>query len=484
MYSPVIGLEIHIQVKTDSKMFCRCSTDYFNKEPNTYVCEVCFGLPGALPMTNKLAFEKCIKLALALNCSINQYTKFDRKNYFYPDLPKGYQISQYDYPVGYEGYVEIEIGDDARRIRIQRVHLEEDTAKSIHSEENNETLIDFNKSGMPLIEVVTKPDFANVEEVTTFAKRLRQIVRYTQASDAEMQKGQMRYELNISLRDETQQKEDKLPDYKIEVKNIGSISVLEKVIKFETERQSELLDKSEKIPTQTRGLKDMSGETIFQRSKETADDYRYFPEPDIPPISIEDSLIIQLKESIPELPLERKNRYLNLGLSLEQSDIFVEDQSRGDFFDNCIDISKAQNLSEEAKEIAKWINTDLAGLLIKKGSDFNSSLISAEDIIYIVTNIKEKKITPAIAKKVLEEAVNSGELVQDLVKKQGLDEVLDDSKLEEIILKVIENNIEVFNELASRPNSIKFLIGQVMKESKGKADPKKIEEIILSKSGN
>ena len=302
MFSPVVGLEIHVQVKTKSKMFCRCNAQYFESEANTNICPVCFGLPGAIPVPNKTAIEKVIKLALALNCKINQETKFDRKNYFYPDLPKGYQISQYDQPIGHEGYIEIEVEGDNRRIRIQRVHIEEDTAKSLHSAAD--TLIDYNKSGVPLVEIVTYPDFASINEVVLFAKRLKQIVRYLGVSDAEMQKGQMRFELNISVKPDTMPANE-LPKYKVEVKNIGSISVLEKVLNFEVKRQSELLEKGEEIKSQTRGLKDMTGETLFQRSKETADDYRYFPEPDIPPLQITESQISEIRKQIPLLSFMR-----------------------------------------------------------------------------------------------------------------------------------------------------------------------------------
>ncbi len=476
MFAPVVGLEIHLQVKTKSKMFCRCRSAYFNEQPNTHVCEVCFGLPGALPMVNKAAIEKCISLALALHCKINQNTKFDRKNYFYPDLPKGYQISQFDHPIGEEGYVEIEVGDDSRRIRIQTVHIEEDAGKSIHAE--NETLIDYNKSGVALIEMVTYPDFESVEEVLAFAKRLRQIVRYNNISDAEMQKGQMRFELNISVKTEDT---DKLPNYKVEVKNIGSISVLEKVMQFEIKRQSELLEKGEEIKTQTRGLKDMTGETLFQRLKEGSDDYRYFPEPDIPPIYISDDVINQIQVLMPEQPVERKLRYLSYGLNPEQAEIFVEDIERGKYFDFMIEELRQSGQTQNSllKDFAKWINTEIAGLLIKDAKDFSECAIKPSDLITIVSMVKEAKISGTSGKQILEELYKgSSSSAQEIINEKGLLQIEDSSEVESLVEKVIKENAKVVEDVSKNPNAIKFLVGQVMRLSKGRANAQRVEEIL------
>lgn len=474
MYQPVIGLEIHLQAKTKTKMFCRCKNEPFESQPNSNTCPVCFGLPGALPVPNKAAMEACIKLALALNCSINQETKFDRKNYFYPDLPKGYQISQFDHPVGYEGYVEIEVEGDSRRIRIQRVHMEEDTAKSLHGT-SGDTLIDFNKSGVPLIEMVTYPDFQSVQEVTAFAKRLRQIVRYIGASDAEMQKGQMRFELNISVRSDDLP-EGKLPDYKVEVKNIGSISVLEKVIDFETKRQSELKDKGEKIANQTRGLKDMTGETLFQRSKESADDYRYFPEPDIPPIHISTSQIEELKSQMPELPHQRKARYLQLGLELEQADIFVEDRIRGDWFDSLLKLNSEKDI---VKEAAKWIVGDISYHMESMKIENIGEFISAEELLQLISLLRERKISGAAAKDIISMKFSADKRSIDaIVSEENLLQISDDSEIEKFAQEVISLNPKVVEDIAKNPNAIKFLVGQVMKLSRGKANPHKAEEAI------
>lgn len=483
MYTPVIGLEIHVQVKTKSKMFCSCSSEYFGAEPNTHICPVCFGLSGALPVPNRVAVEKTFRLALALNCQLNQKVKFDRKNYFYPDIPKGYQISQFDMPIGFEGSLVIPGRDESDPIRIQRVHLEEDTAKSTH-DKDDETLVDFNKSGVALIEIVTKPDFRSTKEVLDFAKRLRQIVKYIDISDAEMQKGQMRFELNISLQKEG---ETELPDYKVEVKNIGSISVLEKVINFEIGRQSKLLDEGNKLKQETRGVKDMSGVTLEQRSKEFAADYRYFPEQDIPPVTISDAEINAIRESMPELPAERLERYIELGLTTENAEILIEDTDRGNYFESILE-SSTDVSPDFVKELFKWINTDLSGLLQKRKLSFSNSNVKAEDLMELINLVLDKKISGTNAKKVLEqlvEANGSGNLnTWEIVEKNNMLQSEDlNVSIDEFVTQAIKQNPKVVETLAKNPNAIKFLVGQVMKLSGGKANPIEVEEALKQKLG-
>lgn len=476
MLHPVVGLEIHIQVKTDSKMFCRCKSNYFNDEPNTNICPVCFGLPGALTIPNEAAIEKCLKLAISLNCKINNETKFDRKNYFYPDLPKGYQISQYDQPIGENGFVEIEIEGDSRRIRIHRVHIEEDTAKSLHSD-NDLTLIDYNKSGVPLIEIVTEPDFESIEEILLFAKRLRQIVRYLEVSDAEMQKGQMRFELNISLKPDDFPP-GKLPNYKVEVKNIGSISVLEKVLNFEVKRQSEILERGETPIQETRGLKDMTGETLSQRVKEEASDYRYFPEPDIAPIIISNEWMETIRKAIPELPAERKQRYLSLGLENEQADVFVEDNSRGMWFDTVLSQLEENKLKKEA---AKWIIGDISGQLEKRGVDITDAPLKQEDLVHLVKLLDKNEISGTIAKKVIDTIFQNGGNAESIIKEQNLVQITDSNEIDQFVQDVINSNGKIIEDMKKNPNAIKFLVGQVMKISKGKVNPKLAEEKLKEK---
>jgi aspartyl-tRNA(Asn)/glutamyl-tRNA(Gln) amidotransferase subunit B len=484
-YEAVIGLEIHIQVKTKTKMFSRVSAEYFNAPPNTHIDPVSIGMPGALPVPNKLAVEKAVRLAIALSSTINEKIHFDRKNYFYPDLPKGYQISQYDKPIGHGGYLEVQVGDDARRIRITRLHLEEDTGKSIHSDDG-ETLVDYNKSGVPLIEIVTEPDFQSAEEVLAFAKRLRQLVRYTDTSDAEMQKGQMRFELNISMR-EAGTKE--LPDYKVEVKNIGSISVLEKVLSNELKRQEGLLNKGEKIPNQTRGVRDMTGKTVFQRSKETSDDYRYFPEPDIPPIVIEKTIINNFTESMPELPGERFHRYIGYGLEHEQAEIFVEDQYRGDYYDSVIlALSKSDyEIQDEYRQIAKWINTDLAGILIKHNVTFTSCPVKSEDVVLLISKMQQRQITGTTVKYVMEKIVEESKSkeklrnAEDILRDEKLIQISDSNEIENFVEQVIQENKNVIDDLEKNPNALKFLVGQVMRLSKGRVNPNTAESLLKEK---
>ncbi|MBL8015187.1 MAG: Asp-tRNA(Asn)/Glu-tRNA(Gln) amidotransferase subunit GatB [Candidatus Doudnabacteria bacterium] len=476
MAQPVIGLEIHVQAKTKSKMFSPVSAEYFADEPNSHVDPVSLGLPGAMPVPNEEAIRKCIAISLALNCQINQKTKFDRKNYFYPDLPKGYQISQYDYPVGHDGYLEIDVEGDARRIRIRRVHIEEDTGKSIHTDDG--TLLDYNKAGVPLIEIVTEPDFQELKEVTAFAKLLKQTVQYVGISDAEMQKGQMRFELNISVR--TNEPDGKLPNYKVEVKNIGSISVLEKVLQFEVKRQSEILAKGEKVVAETRGIRDMSGATVSQRLKETEDDYRYFPEPDIPPIYISDEWLAEIRSELPELPAARRDRYVHdWGLELEQAEILVEQRDKGDW----IDLLSKDLAAEKLKQAVKWFIGDVSGLMEKKGVSVAELPVSPTDLIFLVESVAENKISGTIVKKVLEEMFESGGRAEEIVKSQGLEQISDSGALEKIVDEVIVNNQKLVDSLAKNPNAINALVGQVMKATKGQANPKLAEQAIRTKLG-
>lgn len=474
MFKPVIGLEIHIQAKTKSKMFCSCDAQYFGAEPNSHVCPVCLGLPGALPVPNKAAIDHCIRLGMALNCEINTESKFDRKNYFYPDLPKAYQISQYDLPFGKQGYLEIDVEGDSRRIRIRRVHMEEDTGKSSHDEEGagtNETHLDFNKSGVPLIEVVTEPDFEEIKEVTAFAKLLKQTVQYTGVSDAEMQKGQMRFELNISV--QTEADNGKLPDYKVEIKNIGSISVLEKIIQFEIKRQSDLLSKGEKPINETRGIRDMTGATVSQRTKETEGDYRYFPEPDIPPIHISAEHLAEIKSQLPELPAARRDRYVHdWGLELEQAEILVEQREKGNWIDG---LQSLISDKKQIKEAVKWFTGDISGMAEKKGVAIADLPITPEDLTFIITALADNKISGAIVKKVLEEMFEKGGRAADIVKSQGLEQITDESAINKIVEEVIASNQKLVESLAKNPNAINALVGQVMKATRGQANPKVAE---------
>jgi aspartyl-tRNA(Asn)/glutamyl-tRNA(Gln) amidotransferase subunit B len=430
-YKPVIGLEVHIELKTVSKMFCWCSADYFGKEPNTNTCPTCLGLPGALPYPNKKAIEWCVMIGLALNCEIPLFSKFDRKNYFYPDLPKGYQISQYDMPFCINGNIKL---SNNKKIRIRRVHMEEDTGKLIH--QKNTTLIDFNRSGVPLVEIVTEPDFESSAEVKEYLQKLQQIVRFLNVSNADMEKGNMRLEPNISLKPIGN---TKLPNYKVEVKNINSFSFVGKAIDYEIKRQKEILDKG-KIPIQeTRGYVEKSSSTISQRIKEEASDYRYFPEPDIPPIKWNTKDIKRLKNLIKgKIPDDKIKELKGIGLSNANATIIVNNPKLLNKFEESIPFAKKANLS--------LIN--LSNALINKKVDLN---LSSEEIVKLTSILYQKKN-------------------------------IDEKELNKAIDQAIENNPKAVIDFKNgKENAIMFLIGVVKKSLKGKGDANKIKAGLLAK---
>ncbi len=436
-YKPVIGLEIHVELKTKSKMFCQCSGNYFGKKPNTNVCPVCLGMPGALPVPNKKAIEWTILIGLALGCKINLDSKFDRKHYFYPDLPKGYQISQYDEPIAINGHVEIRNPQSLiKKFRIRRVHLEEDTAKLVHAA--GETLIDFNRSGVPLVEIVTEPDFDNSDDVKRFLEELQVIIRYLEVSDADMEKGTMRLEPNISvkIRNPNDKDSNKLPNYKVEVKNINSFSFVKKSIDYEVKRQVELLEKGETPKQETRGFNEAKGKTFSQRMKEEAQDYRYFPEPDIPPLRFTDEQIENIKKDLPELPEQRVDRFVS-SLKVKYQDAFIitRDKRLADYFE---DINKEFKSEKQA----------IANLIV------NRRIPTDRPVDEFVRKAKEM-----------------------LKPKQT-----DRGKLKEAIEQVIAKNRNVVADYkGGKTNAIMFLVGQVMKEMKGQADAQLVKNELIKK---
>jgi aspartyl-tRNA(Asn)/glutamyl-tRNA(Gln) amidotransferase subunit B len=471
-YETIIGLEVHIQNKTNSKMFCSCDAKYFDTAPNSHTCPVCLGLPGALPVPNKEAFELAILLSLALNCKINQETKFDRKNYSYPDLPKAFQISQYDQPVGEKGYMDVESAGGIKRINITRVHQEEDTAKSLHT--GGETLVDFNKSGVGLLEIVTEPDFRSVEEVLSYARKLKQIAQYVDASDADMEKGQMRFELNMSLRP---MGETEMPKYKVEVKNIGSISVLEKVIESEYARQSEILDNGSLPPQETRGLKDMGGETLSQRTKESEADYRYFPEPDIPLIVISDEWLAEIKKRLPELPEDRAKRYVSeYGITEYDAKVLTADQATAFYYE------KLLSAGGDPKACANWMTGIVFAYLNKEGKSVEEISIKAEDLAFLIKEVADGKVLGGKAKEILTQALDENKDLRELYKNSGATIVSDDSVLEAFADEAIKANPQAVADFkAGKQNAVGFLTGAVMKLSKGSAQPQKVQEILRRK---
>lgn len=440
VFKPVIGLEIHVELKTKSKMFCQCPADYFGKPANSQVCPVCLGLPGALPVPNKKAIEWTILLGKALNCKINRFSRFDRKHYFYPDLPKGYQISQYDEPIAVEGRLSIidYLFSQKKEFRIRRVHLEEDTGKLIHKEKD--TLVDFNRSGVPLVEIVTEPDFDNADDVKRFLEELQVIIRYLGISDADMEKGSMRLEPNISImKHETYNtKHKKLPNYKVEIKNINSFRFVKQAIEYEIERQINILKKGEMPIQETRGFDEKKESTYSQRSKEEAHDYRYFPEPDIPPLNFSKEFIEKI--AVPELPDEKLKRYVSQwGLKKSDAFIITRDRKKYQLFESVMAKLKTKKLNLHLK--SKNLSQMIANMIINKKISIK---ISANEFIKKAVAILTPKQT-------------------------------DEKKLSMVIDKLIKKNKKAVKDYRKgKENVIMFLVGQVMREMKGRAEAKQI----------
>lgn len=483
-YKTFIGLEIHIQSKTKSKMFCSCSSSYFGADPNTHTCPVCLGLPGGLPSANRKAIENCIKLGIALHCDINRSSKFDRKHYVYPDLSKSYQISQYDLPFCVNGYIEVtggETDDDKTRVRIKRIHQEEDTAKSIHNADG--TVIDYNKSGVALIEVVTEPDFESTAQVMEFARSLQQIVRYLDVSDANMEMGQMRFELNISVGDVDKLSNLELPSYKVECKNISSISILEKVINFEVNRQSELLTKGITPIQETRGIDDITGETYTQRIKEDAEDYRYFPEPDLPNIIISDKWLSDIKETIGILPDDIIYNLLNLGISRESADIIVQDRERCSWFMSLLskiptDVEFDKNIV--ISQLCNFFVGELFAILKKNKVEFSDIKISHQNYLDMILELLRNNISGSTIKNLLSRYIVGESLaVLDYIKCNNLQQISDIIIILPIVKEVIVLNQKAVNDFhAGKIVAKASLVGQVMSRFKGKANPQIIDKLI------
>jgi aspartyl-tRNA(Asn)/glutamyl-tRNA(Gln) amidotransferase subunit B len=473
-YYPKIGLEIHIELKTKSKMFCPCKNDPEERHPNINICPVCLGHPGTLPVINQEAVKKTIKTGLALNCEISRHTFFERKNYFYPDLPKGYQISQYSTPLCKNGFLEIE----GKKIRIRRVHLEEDTGRLIHTKEYS--LVDFNRAGVPLVELVTEPDIESAIEARKFAEELQLILRYLNVSDADMEKGQMRVEANISL----SKSKDTLGT-KVEIKNLNSFKAVEKALEYEIERQRKILDSGKKVKQETRGWDPAREITFPQREKEEAHDYRYFPEPDLPPLEITQEMIEEIKSEIPELPQKKRERLKKeYGLDKKSIEIFVKDKDFGEYFEKVVsefdpNLPK-EKLSRLVKLATNYLITDLLGLLKErsiKGEDF---LITPENFAEFIALIEEGKISSKIAKTVLEEMFKTGADPSHIIEEKKLVLISDRSEIEKIAREVIsENQRAVLDFKKGKEAALQFLIGQVMKKTQGKANPQLTREVLM-----
>jgi len=469
MYIPIIGLEVHVELNTKSKMFCSCPNDSNEKQANIIICPTCLGHPGTLPVINKEAVRKVIKTGLALSCQIPEHSKFDRKNYFYPDLPKGYQISQYDAPLCKDG--------ELFSIRIRRVHLEEDTGRLIH--EKDYSLVDFNRAGVPLMELVTEPDIHSAKEARKFAEELQMILRYLDVSDADMEKGQLRVEVNISLT-----KNIKELGTKVEIKNLNSFRAVEKGIDYEIKRQTEILSSGEKVIQETRGWHDAKEITFSQREKEESHDYRYFPEPDLPPLWHSKEFIQGIKAELVELPGQRRERFKKeYNLSEKECDIFVFYKDLGEYFEKVVselppNLSK-ENLLKMIKLASNYLITDLQGLLKGAsvlGEDFR---ITPENFAEFIGLIYEGKISSKIAKIILEEMFKKGEDPSHIIEEKELVQITDEAEIEKIIKEVISKNSKAVEDFKKgKANAFQYLIGQIMTQSRGRANPQTVQDVL------
>jgi aspartyl-tRNA(Asn)/glutamyl-tRNA(Gln) amidotransferase subunit B len=478
-YETVIGLEVHAQLLTRSKMFCRCSADYASTPPNTHVCPVCLGMPGVLPVINKQAVEYTMMTALALNCPVSEYTRFDRKNYPYPDLMKGYQISQSGAPISKKGYITINVDGATRQIGINHIHLEEDTARLLHRtspDGEDYSLVDVNRSGVPLMEIVSEPDLRSPEEARQYLVKLRTILQYLGVSTGNMEEGSFRCDANISVRPVGSTELGP----KVEVKNLNSFKAVYLAMEYEAKRQRQAAAEGKKLLQETRGWVEDKGRTVSQRSKEYAHDYRYFPEPDLPPLAIGRDWVAEVKQKLPELPEDRRDRFMNeYGLPQYDADLLTGTKAMADYFeegvktDNEVSPKEVSNwLLGEASRIINAGNIDIERFREKVNPSMLSGLIlSSHGTINIAT-----------AKSVLEEMFNTGRSAAEIIEERGLSQISDTGELEKIVAEVINSNVQpVADYRAGKETALKFLVGQVMKATRGRANPQLVNDMLKQK---
>ncbi|TAL32946.1 MAG: Asp-tRNA(Asn)/Glu-tRNA(Gln) amidotransferase subunit GatB [Spirochaetes bacterium] len=472
-YEPVIGLEVHVQLNTETKIFCGCSTR-FKADANTQTCPVCLGLPGVLPVLNEEALKKAIMAGLALNSKISGYSKFDRKNYFYPDLPKAFQISQFDKPICVGGFVEIKTGESTKRIGITRLHLEEDAGKSIHSEDPavRVSYVNFNRTGVPLAEIVSEPEIASSDEAYTYLQNLKTIMKYLDVSDCNMEEGSLRCDVNISLR----VKGTKPFGQKVEIKNMNSFRAVKLAIEFEIQRQTRALEGGERVPQETRLWDANRNETFSMRSKEEAHDYRYFPEPDLPPVIIDQAYIDAIRSRLPELPAERRARFVaEYGIPPYDAEVLTSVKQLADYYESVV------REGVNAKKASNWIMVELMARLDDPEKIFDF-IVKPAQLAGLLKLIDDTTISGKIAKTVFEEMVSTGGDPESIVKEKGLVQVTDTSAIEAIVDKVLAENAQSVADFRSgKGKALGFLVGQVMKESKGKANPQMVNEILARK---
>ncbi len=473
-YEAIIGLEVHVQLLTRSKMFCGCDANYQDAPPNTHVCPVCLGLPGALPVINRRAVEYTIMTGLALNCQIAQVTKWDRKNYHYPDLPKDYQISQYDLPLTANGYLTIDVDGRPKRIGIRRVHLEEDTGRLYHVD--GRALVDYNRSGVPLIEIVSEPDIRSPEEARLYLQKLRTIVRYLGVSSGDMEAGALRVDANVSVRPVGQE----TFGTQVEVKNMNSFRSVKLALEYEIERQIGVLKAGGTVVRETRGWVESEGRTVSQRSKEEAHDYRYFPEPDLPPLEIAPAWVEALRKALPELPDEKAVRYRReYGLSSYDAGLIVADRHVAEWYEQAVALGAQARPAVPPKTLANWLTGEIFRLMHERDQDIESLNLSPAALVELLGLVADGTINNNVAKSVLRDVIESGTPPAQIVEERGLRQISDEAQLAHIVARVLDQHPdEVQAYLNGREQVAKWLMGQVMRATRGKANPKVVMSLL------
>jgi aspartyl-tRNA(Asn)/glutamyl-tRNA(Gln) amidotransferase subunit B len=475
-YEAIVGMEVHAQLLTRSKMFCGCDADVFGAEPNTHVCPVCMGMPGALPVINRRAVEQAVMVGLALHCQVNERAVFSRKNYFYPDMPKAYQISMYDFPLCEHGWIELddpEGSEDAKkRVRIRRVHLEEDAAKLFHA--GDHSLVDFNRSGLPLMEIVTEPDIRTPEEARVYLTTLRTILRYLAVSTGDMEKGAMRCEANLSLRPAG----SPTLGTKVEVKNLNSFRSVKQALEYEIDRQAKVLDAGDRVAQVTMGWDERHGRTVEQRSKETSEDYRYFPEPDLPPLSLNAAWVAEIGARLPELPDAKRARFQDeYGLPAGDAAVLVGDREVASFFEAAAKSGRSQGVAPKA--VSNWLTGDLFRLLKAENAEIGEVPMTPEALAGLVALVEKGRITANSGRAVLAEMLLTGRKSEEIVEERGLAQVSDEEALARIVDQLlVDNPDKVERYRAGKETLLQWFVGQVMRATRGKANPQVVRDLL------
>lgn len=469
-FETVVGLEVHVELGTETKIFCNCSTE-FGAPPNTHTCPICLGHPGVLPVLNEQALRYAIKAALALNCNIADVTKFDRKNYFYPDSPKAYQISQFDKPIGENGWLEIEVHGEKKRIGITRLHLEEDAGKLTHVDGANYSLVDFNRVGTPLVEIVSEPDLRSPEEAYAYLEKIKSILSYTEVSDLKMEEGSLRCDANISIRPVGQQE----LGTKVELKNMNTFKGVQKGLEYEENRQARVVLSSGEIVQETRRWDDGKGQTLVMRGKEAAHDYRYFPDPDLVKTHISEEMLEEIRKEIPELPDARQQRYIDqFGLSNYDASVITASKAVADFFD------ESTKHCQDAKQVANWIMGEVLGYLNANDKEIKDIALTPQNLGKMIGLIEKGTISGKIAKSIFKDMIETGADPEKIVEEKGLVQISDAGELAKIVNEVLDNNGQSIDDYKDgKGKAIGFLVGQVMKATKGQANPQMANQLLV-----